>query len=247
MTWTMRVLAAETLKAGTLRLTWVLALAAIALALLGVGVTIPAGDAAGLDLSTRDGLYEALSTANLGVVLALVLGIIGMAGEFRQATATDTYLGTPRRGRVIAAKVVVYATLGAAVGALGGLIATGLGVVLLPDGSAAVTGRLLVDVVVGLTLMGALYGALGVAVGGIVPNQVAALVGALVWILGIEAVIGAVAPDVARWLPVGAATALSGGMRTDGLEQGLAALVLAAYAVAAITVAVQLNRRRDIL
>lgn len=243
----MRVLMAETLKVRTLRLTWILALATVALALLGVGVTIPAGDAAGLDLSTRDGLYEALSTANLGVVLVLVMGVIGMAGEFRQATATDTYLSTPRRDHVIAAKVVVYAALGAAVAAVGGLFATGLGVVLLPEGSAAVTDRLLVEVVVGITLMGALYGALGVAVGGIVPNQVSAVVGALVWILGIEAVIAAVAPAAASWLPVGAAMALSGGNRADGLEQGVAALVLAAYSVAAIAVAAQLNRRRDIL
>jgi ABC-2 type transport system permease protein len=59
-------------------------------------------------------------TKRFGKVLAVaVMGVTVSSGEFRHATATLTYLATPRRGRVLTAKVVAGACAGAVFGLVG--------------------------------------------------------------------------------------------------------------------------------
>lgn len=60
-----------------------------------------------------------------------------MAGEYRHKTITDTYLATPRRGHVIAAKFAVYTAVGAVFGlrlAATAVIATALAWIALVEG-----------------------------------------------------------------------------------------------------------------
>jgi ABC-2 type transport system permease protein len=180
---------------------------------------------------------------------ALLLGILGMAGEFRHQTVTQTFLVTPDRGRVVAAKLVAYP--------LAGITLT---LTILAFTAAVATGWLaakgitpsLLDARLGRVLLGAVLAAglcalVGVGVAALVRNQVAALVGVVVWVLLVEGLLMSLlhAPSMARWLPSAAAAALTnpgGGQlsRVDG------SLLLAGYALALALVGTRLVVRRDI-
>ncbi len=85
----------------------------------------------------------------------------------------------------------------------------------------------------GATAGTVLYGAMGVAVGALIRNQAAALVVALAWMMVIENLFVGLLPELGRWLPGGAASALTSFSVGAGdlLPMWAAALVLAAYAV----------------
>lgn len=181
---------------------------------------------------------------------ALVLGVLGMAGELRHGTATSTFLVTPRRGRVVAAKLAAAAVTGlamslassAAVLAVGlpWLRAKGIEVAFADPGVAAR--------VAGLAVAVALYAVLGTGLGALLRNQVAAVVvGLLWWSQGVERVLTGILhqPGLERWLPMGAASALTA--PGDGtLPMWAGALVFAAYGLGLALLGGRLVARRDL-
>ena len=56
-----------------------------------------------------------MSAGSSGVLTVLIIGILIMAGEFRHGTVTSTFLVSPKRGRVVGAKIVASALVGAAI------------------------------------------------------------------------------------------------------------------------------------
>jgi ABC-2 type transport system permease protein len=180
---------------------------------------------------------------------ALVLGILGMAGEFRHQTVTQTFLVTPDRGRVVAAKLVAYPLAGIALTlvilAFTGAVATcwlaAKGIT--PSLLDARLGR----VVIGAVLAAGLCALVGVGVASLVRNQVAALVGVAVWVLLVEGLLMSLlhAPSLGKWLPSAAAATLTnpGGA---GLSRLAGALLLAGYGLALALAGTRLVVRRDI-
>jgi ABC-2 type transport system permease protein len=187
------------------------------------------------------------SAGNVGKVLSigaatstamLILGILISAGEDRHRTILSTYLAEPRRGRVLLAKLVT----GGVLGAVGGAVFFGLTLgVAVPIYAAKGVHDLPVDVpalALGTVLITFCFGLLGVALGALTRNTVAAIVGALIWVMVIElAILQPLVPSIAKWLPTGAGVALTTFDANDSLlPPAVAALVLLGWvAVVALT------------
>jgi ABC-2 type transport system permease protein len=246
-----RLVHAELLKLRTTRTARVLlALAAAGTAALVAVVLLLAGRP-GQPALGEDALRQLLLVpAQPLTVAALVLGILGMAGELRHGTATPTFLVTPGRGRVLAAKLAAAALTGlamalassAAVLAVGlpWLRARGIDVALADPGAAARAA--------GLAAAVALFAVLGTGLAALLRNQVAALVvGLLWWSQGVERVLAGLLqqPGLERWLPMGAAAALT---RPGGgtLPMWVGALVLAGYGLLLALLGGRLLARRDL-
>ena len=240
------LLAAEVLKLRTTRTIWGLLTATIAVSALAVASAVVVGADTSLDLESARGVRSILEVTANGAIFVLVLGIIISAGEYRHHTATDTFLTTPRRWRLIAAKLGVAAAAGAVFGALSVGVSIAVadlayrikGFTFPLDSSDAWA------TLAGAVFYAALFGAIGAATGSLVRNQVVGIVGWLVWIAIVEHIATGLLPDIGRWLPVAAGRAL---VRGPGelLAPITAAVVLAIYAVAIMGAAIVSERYRD--
>jgi ABC-2 type transport system permease protein len=243
-----RLVAAEWLKLRTTRLLWGAAPAAVLLAAVAVAGLVLSSEATGVALlePTEGARNAALHLTSTGAVLVMVLGIIISAGEYRTQTAIDTFLTTPRRRRVVAAKLAVGALLGLALGVLGAAI--GLPIAYLwfeAERVAFPTGHEEVWLTLGgVVLYSALFATLGVAFGSLVRNQVVAIVSALTIVLLLEQVLAQAADSVGRWLPGNAGAAL---VRAPGefLDPGAGAALLLAYALVIALAGMVVVTRRD--
>ncbi|MCU1498547.1 MAG: hypothetical protein JWM47_2500 [Acidimicrobiales bacterium] len=242
---------AELLKLRTTRMLPLNALAALAFVPISVATSISvAGDpGAGPALTTSDGVRNVMSAASSGSLVILLLGIMVMAGEFRHNTATSTFLISPNRSQVVRAKLIAASI----VGLLLALASAALTLVLaLPWlASKDIDVNILGDVVpilLGGTAATALYALVGVGVGSMVRNQTTAVAGALLWAVVAEGLLVSLAPDVGRWLPGGAAAALSGVATANGglLPIWGAALLLTAYGLTFAAAGTRLLLHRDI-
>jgi ABC-2 type transport system permease protein len=244
-----RLVNAELLKLRTIRTTaGVFALTVATTALIMTAVMLLAGRPG--QPAIESGILPDLVVVAKGplVIFALILGVLAMSGEFRFGTATPTFLVTPNRGRVVAAKVVATALAGAALAAASAAVAVGIGLPWLYAKGVDIT---ILDADVGSRLLGlaatsALHAVLGVGLAALVRNQVVAIAAGLLW-MRVEDLLPAVLnrPGLGRWLPEGAAAALtSPGVATLSMWAG--GLLFAAYGLALALIGTRLVVRRDL-
>lgn len=250
-----RLIRAEFGKLYSTKLWLWLLLGALGLTALGVSLTI------GLDgqqgnpnppVATAAGQKNMFSAAASAGIFGLILGIIGVTGEFRHQTVTPTFLATPHRGRVVIAKLIAYALNGIAFGiativlaiaiALPWLSAKNVDVSL---GSNGIPGTL-----VGVAAGVAVYALLGVGLGALLRNQIAAVVGALVYLFVVEGLVGNLPGirDYYKWFPGGANSALTGASQPNIslLEPYQGGLLLIGYGLAFAILGAWLAVRRDV-
>jgi ABC-2 type transport system permease protein len=203
-------------------------------------------------VGTPEFAHLAFAVGTNAVALLLILGIIGMTQEYRHRTATPTFLTTPRRGRVVVAKLVAYALV--AIPFALAVLATSVIVVQVYAGARG-TAPSLTDgenlrILGGAWAALVIYTVMGVGVGALLRNQVGAIVGALVYLYVAEPVVRWIPATAGayQWMPGGALEAMTATLRgPDLLTPWQGALLLLGYGLVAAVLGTFLAVRRDVV
>jgi ABC-2 type transport system permease protein len=253
----------ELLKLRTVRLSYGLLAAAIGLtAVFSVIESLRAGTSALPPLSTATGLTDVIAGGVWSMIFAAILGATLSSGEFRHGTATGTYLVTPDRNRVLAAKAGAAAIGGAVFGLLGWAVATGIGLSFAASHGYAdpLTAGTIASYAAGHVIAAALLAAIGAALGSLIRSQLAVVIGILVWSIVVESILGGLFSSMQPYLPYTAATTLAGtplggaafgpahGAATTAspLPFAAATALLAAISIMLAMIAARTTVRRDV-
>lgn len=242
-----RLVSAEWLKLRTTRLLHGIGPATVAISVAAVAGSVLAADRSDIALASAEGVQRILPVTGTGALLVLLAGVTVTAGEYRHGTAADTFLTTPRRHRVLAAKLLVGAAVGAGIGILMSVasVAVAAGLYQLKDTALPFYDGELWWTLAGVVVYTTLFSVIGVALGAIVRNQVLAVAGALAWIAVVEHILVNLVPDLGRWLPAAAGQAI---VRTPlgGLfSPAAAAVLLAGYAAVFAAIGLRVTQARD--
>ena len=172
---------------------------------------------------TTQQLRNLLGSGFTGYLFALLLGTLIVTTEFRHKTVTTSFLVTPRRPRFVGAKLLTAAILGvvlAVVLLIGTLVGGGI-TLSAQGGSFSALVHQIPAVAPGMMLVFALFAILGVGVGSVLTNQVAAIIVVLGWFIVLEGILVALVHGAGRWVPTGAAAAASNVTRGRGSDLGL--------------------------
>jgi ABC-2 type transport system permease protein len=200
------------------------------------------------ELRGHDNQHMLLSAGTSGALFAALIGVMAITSEFRHGTIRSTFVVTPDRRRVIAAKVVASLLMGIAFGLAAIGLSFGIGYAILSGRGidfALGTNHVLL-LVFGTLLMTALWAALGVGVGAVVKNQVFAVIGLIIWAFVIDNLLRELVPDVGRFTPVAASDSITAGFADYLLAPVAAGLLLLGYVLAFVAAGTFLVARRDV-
>jgi ABC-2 type transport system permease protein len=179
------------------------------------------------------------NATSIGYVFPVLFGALATTAEFRYQTLTPTFLANPRRGQVLGAKFLTMAIVGALFGVAALLASVGIGGATLaatgsdPEFGATDTWSLIGRAIIAM----ALWAVIGVGLGTLIPNQVAAIVVVLVFTQFVEPLLrlGASIWDwtaqVGKFLPGAASDALVGTSIFTSLGSGTGTATTAVVAL----------------
>jgi hypothetical protein len=181
------------------------------------------------------------------------LVVLCITTEFRHKTVTTSFLVMPHRPRFVGGKLI-FAAIAGAVLAVIMLVATVVGgglTLAARGGSFSDMIHQLPAVAPGMILVFALFAILGVGIGSVLTNQVAALIVCLGWFIILEGILVQLVHSAEKWVPTGAATAAANLTRGRGSDFGLfnwwqGTLLMLAYGLVFAAVGSIILTRRDI-
>ena len=242
------LLRSEWAKIRTVRSTY-WALAAAVAAMIGYGAINSASHT-----GARHGTFAPILTSLSGVLLAQlaigVLGVLVITTEYSTGMIRSTFAAAPQRHSVIIAKAGVLGAAAFAVGTVASLVAFLAGQAIMGANGVSLTSPGALRSVIGVGLYLGLLGIFAVALGTIIRRStgaIAALVGLILILPALLMTLPASIQDtVVKFLPGNAGQAIfTTGQDTSTLAPWAGLVVFAAYAAAALALALILLRRRD--
>jgi ABC-2 type transport system permease protein len=237
---------AELLKVRSTRTTLGLLLGMIALILLFsllTGLLSKAGA-----LSSTENQRQLLSLGSLAGLFSALAGVLLVTSEYRYGTIRPTFLFTPRRPRVLAAKLIAGLLAGIVFGVIGEGVGFAIGYLTLNARgiSFSLGGGDVALLVLGTLAATALWGAMGVGLGAILRNQVGAVITLLAWGFIVDNLLFGLVPSIGRFTPTRAQDAFIGLTTEHLLSPAAGGLALVAWVAVLAVIGLPLVTRRDV-
>ncbi len=137
-----------------------------------------------LQLASRDNQRSLLAVGAVGIIFAALVGIMSVTSEYRHGTIRPTLVFSPRRERVVLAKLLASLLVGTVFGVLaeGLTFALGSGLLAARGASFALGATDAAVLFFGTIGAAALWAMLGAGLGALARSQVGAILGLVVWV-----------------------------------------------------------------
>jgi ABC-2 type transport system permease protein len=236
---------AELLQLRTLRSTYLMPIAALLLTVLITAAAM--GDAGTPGMTTVDQLREplVLGAGLMGAIFLACFAVTQVAGEYRYATIDQRLMASPRRGRVMLAKLAAHGSLAVTLTVPAFAIALAIALPMAASKHVSLGLTLGSTMVLGATVLLATvaFATLGVLTAFICRSQAAGIVVIFGSFLA-EKLVGAFAGNVSAYFPWALVSSL---LRVGGtLPRGVAAAALIGLTAAVGVAAAVLVARRDV-
>jgi hypothetical protein len=256
-----KLFVAELKKVIYLRSTWVFLVSSAAFGALNTSATaffLGSEENFGMPgVDTVQGVESVYANAVSSYLFALIIGILIMTSEYKHGTAVATFLVSPKRHRVLLAKIAVGATAGFTVQLISYLVGVFAGFITLSfqENVATPSTSSLLNTLFACLISGFVLGIVGVGLGALIKVQVAAITGAVLWTLLVESLIILFFNDIGKYLPGGVITGVLqievGGppsldLEFNFLSPGASTLLLLGYAILFSGIAALTTLKKDI-
>jgi ABC-2 type transport system permease protein len=186
-----------------------------------------------------------------GGVLSLplaIFGVVGATGEYRHRTLAPALLVAPGRTQLLVARTIAYGAAGVLIGVAMLVLTFAVGIPLLSGapGPGLGLGDYLRVGAGGVAAAG-LSAAFGVGLGTVVTNQVAAVVGFVVYLFIVEPLVSLLSDTASKYTLGQAQSAVGAGTGADLLPWGLALVVLVAWTAGAVVAGAVADAGRDVV
>ena len=185
-----RLVRAEFLKLRTTQVWFWLLLGAVAVTTLLLVAQLAPHDGVNSD----NDVYNVFTASGTAYVVVFVLGVLGVTTEYRYQTITPTVLTTPSRWTLVTAKMIAYALLGAIYALVCVIIQLAVALPWLATKhiSVSLTKNHIPAALLGVFLVVALFGIVGLGIGALLRNQIVAVSVGVIFLLVIQNVLVAI-------------------------------------------------------